>query len=144
MHGSRLQCNGKIDAFSSNVYDVIVCPGGGGCKSLASSTTLITMLKAQVAANRWIAAICAAPAVVLAAQKVVANVPMVCYPMKDLEATIGASLDKSGKRVLCSGKVITSVGPDSAIEFGLEIVKQVASKVKALDVARQVLSSYAL
>ncbi|EMH77660.1 DJ-1/PfpI family protein [Entamoeba histolytica HM-1:IMSS-B] len=47
-------------------YDVIAIPGGlPGADNLAGSQLLIQKIKEQLAANRFVAAICASPAIVL-------------------------------------------------------------------------------
>eukprot|EP00967_Tisochrysis_lutea_P058626 scaffold74600_cov29-Tisochrysis_lutea.AAC.4 len=55
-------------------WDAIALPGGmPGAKHLSECAPLVELLKAQVAANKTLGAVCAAPAIVLAAHGLVAS-----------------------------------------------------------------------
>lgn len=126
------------DVLSGHSYDVIVLPGGmPGAKHFAENKDLIQMLKHQKSEGRWYAAICASPAVVLKGQGISTTETMVCYDYKDFTDMLGGNIPKD--RVVVSGKCITSVGPGSAVDFGLAIVECLVGKAKADHVAKDMM-----
>lgn len=79
------------------------------------------------------AAICASPAVVFA-QNGLLNEKATCYPAEKFVEMLG---DKrvDGETVVVDGHVITSVGPGTALQFGLRLVSLLVSVEKAQEVA---------
>lgn len=128
------------DVLTRHKFDVIVLPGGmPGAKHFAESSELVTMLKEQKAAGRWYAAICASPAVVFKSKLIATDETMVCYDYKDFVDVVSKNGKMPSDRVVVSGKCITSVGPGSAIDFGLAIVECVVGKGKADHVAKDMM-----
>jgi 4-methyl-5(b-hydroxyethyl)-thiazole monophosphate biosynthesis len=126
------------EAQTGHHYDAIVLPGGmPGAKHFAENGDLVRMLKDQKASGRWYAAICASPAVVFKAKGIATTETIVCYDYKDFTDMLGANIPKD--RVVVSGKCITSVGPGSAVDFGLAIVECLVSKEKAEQVAKDMM-----
>ena len=67
--------------FGDSIPDCVVCPGGGkGAVNLSECTTLLAHLEKAWDAGRLVAAICAAPAVVLGKTKIPAGKKWTCYP----------------------------------------------------------------
>lgn len=108
--------------------DMLVLPGGmPGTKNLEACDALMTQVDAFYANERFIAAICAAPTV-FGHRGILKGRKACCYPgMEDglLEAKVSMDL------VCVDGKVITSRGMGTAIEFALTIVEVLDSKEKA-------------
>ena len=103
----------------SNV-DMIVLPGGGvGTRNMAEHVGLIQQLKKQAMDGKWIAAICAAPTI-LGKLGLLEGKSAVCYPGCEPQLT-GANVN-SAPSVIVDGKIITSRGPGTSLEFGLKIV----------------------
>ncbi|MDE6491491.1 MAG: DJ-1/PfpI family protein, partial [Muribaculaceae bacterium] len=99
----------------------LIAPGGmPGSTNLAQSLKLSEMLSAHHAAGGKIAAICAAPAVVLAPLGILDGRKATCYPGFE-DACMGA--DMQDARVVVDGNVITANGPSSAFPFALAIVR---------------------
>jgi 4-methyl-5(b-hydroxyethyl)-thiazole monophosphate biosynthesis len=67
--------------------------------------------------EKYIAAICAAPTILLKAD-ILKDRSMTCHPY--VQSQFDAYLDK---RVVIDGKVITSQNPGTAMEFALKIVE---------------------
>lgn len=107
-------------------FDIIVIPGGmKGAENCRDCPHLTKLLKVQSAAGRWIAAICASPAVVLNHHGFLDDVKAVAYP------SFMNQLKHQGEGRVCVDKhFITSMGPGSAIEFGMEIVKRLVGQAK--------------
>lgn len=103
-------------------FDCIVLPGGAeGSDRLAQSTELGHRLRGQVAAGGWIAAICAAPAA-LVAHSIGRGATLTSHPsVRDVVATHARYSEDS---VAVDGKLITSRGPGTAFEFALAIVER--------------------
>ena len=109
-------------------YDLIAVPGGmPGAKTIGENTVFVDFLKKHVAAGKSYGAICAAPAVVLQKNGLIpSGTPATCYPAfaKELEA-------RSEERVVTAGKLVTSQGPGTSIEFALALIEQVKDKLDA-------------
>lgn len=99
----------------------LIVPGGmPGSTNLAQSLKLCEMLTAHNAGGGKIAAICAAPAVVLAPLGILQGRKATCYPGFE-DACMGAAMQQS--RVVVDGNVVTANGPSSAFPFALAIVR---------------------
>ncbi len=100
----------------------LIIPGGmPGASNLAADETLCGLLKAQAARKGNIAAICAAPAVVLAPLGILDGKEATCYPgfEKQCEECGAVMVDS---KVVNLGNIITANGPGTAIQFALTIV----------------------
>lgn len=108
-------------------YDLVVCPGGmPGAAHLRDSKTLQTILEQQRASGRPYAAICAAPAVVLATHNML-DAKATCYPAPQFRATLTDPVDDA-VAVTGGGQITTSKGPGTALLFALELGEQLFGK----------------
>ena len=116
--------------------DVMIFPGGmPGSSNLAAFGKLMDIMQEHYAEGGTLAAICAAPSVVLSLLPNLEGKNMTCYD--GFEETLqakGAVYVKEG--VVVDGNIITGRGPGWAVEFGLAILAHVkgqetADKVKA-------------
>ena len=99
---------------------MIVLPGGmPGTANLVKHEGLAKQLNAFAQSGKWLAAICAAPSV-LGRMSLLKDKHVTSYPGYENQL-IGAIY--SEERVVQDGKLITSRGPGTAIEFSLELVK---------------------
>jgi 4-methyl-5(b-hydroxyethyl)-thiazole monophosphate biosynthesis len=110
--------------------DAVILPGGlPGATNLAKSGEVARLVKQMNAAGKLVAAICAAPAAVLAPLGILDGKKATCYP--------GDERDFSGKtvyseeRVVVDGNIITSQGPGTALEFALAIAARLAGQEMA-------------
>ncbi len=117
-------------------YDLIALAGGlGGAENLAGCTPLIERLRRQRAAGRRYAAICAAPALVLAPHGL----------LDDLHATAYPSFQDHLPRpctdtVVEDGQCITSQGPGTAMRFALALVECLTDRTRRDQVAAALLA----
>lgn len=124
-------------------WDVIACPGGmPGAERLSDCAALTRLLRRQRGSGRWIAAICAAPAVVLAEHNLLEfDEKATCYPnpkfKKFLDASCAGWWDAP---VVVDRRVITSQGPGTSLQFALKIVEVLCGRDKALELAAQLLT----
>lgn len=111
----------------------LILPGGmPGATNLYEFAPLRGLLKRQSeSASGKIAAICAAPAVVLGQLGLLDGKKATCYPGFE-EMLHGAKADAAP--VVVDGKFVTSNGPSTALQWALTIVKE----TKGTDVAVQV------
>ena len=78
----------KIDECVGKEWDAIACPGGmPGAEHLRDSAPLTELLKAQVAANKVTAAVCASPAVVFATHGLL-PAKATCFPVDKFKAVV--------------------------------------------------------
>ena len=121
-------------SVTSAAYDCVVLPGGmPGAKRLADDARVMAIVEAQLQSERGItAAMCASPGVILAPRGWLNGVASTAHPafVKDLPNDASAQ-----GRVVVDGRVITSRGPGTAIEFALALVEALFGKDKALEVA---------
>ena len=116
--------------------DVMIFPGGmPGSANLAAFGKLMDIMQQHHAEGGTVAAICAAPSVVLTLLPDLDGKKMTCYDgFEEAITAKGAEYVKEG--VVTDGNVITGRGPGWAVEFGLAILahvkgQEIADKVKA-------------
>ncbi len=140
--GVKLEADCLIKECAVKPWDAIVLPGGmPGSEHLSNCKPLMTLIKSQIKTQRWLAAICAAPAVVLGRHDLISDKNATCYPafQQELEPKVAHI---AHKKVVVDHKLITSQGPGTATEFALTIVNEVFGDDKAAQVAAAMLSNY--
>jgi protein deglycase len=140
--GSRqlsIKADSKIGEVESD-YDTVVLPGGmPGAENLANSSQVTTLLKQLNNQKKLIAAICAAPAVVLSPLGLLENKNATCYP--GMEKNFSQTTTYQNQKVVIDENIITSQGPATALEFSLIIVEQLSGKEAAKKISAAVLST---
>lgn len=100
-------------------FDLIVLPGGmGGATTLRAHPGVQETLRKFHAAGKWVGAICAGP-LALARAGLLDGHAYTCYPGLQKEIPSGKWKDA---RVVVDGKLVTSQGPGTCIEFALKLV----------------------
>lgn len=133
----KLVADVLLDEAAKSSYDLIVLPGGlGGAQAFANSETLVNLLKKQSESDRYYGAICASPALVLEPHGLLKGKKATAFP-----AMCEKLSDKSEveNRVVVDGKLITSRGPGTSVEFSLAIVEKLLGREKALEIAKAML-----
>lgn len=136
-HDIRVDTDITVDELDEE-FDAVVVPGGGkGSKSIAADAESVELIRRHFAKGKLVAAICAAPVVVLhKACKLLMGRRFTCYP--GLEAEVqGATF--SEERVVVDGNLLTSRGAGSAGEFAVAIVAELLGKEAAEELATSVL-----
>jgi len=117
-------------------YDLIALPGGEvGARTLGANAALIQQLREQRLAHRWTAALCAAPALVLAAHGLLDGKQATGYP-----AFREALLHYVDLPVVVDGHTITGQGPASAMAFALMCVEKLVGEARRRDVSEALLA----
>lgn len=115
----------------------VILPGGmPGAQNLADDFRVRHLIERQLNRNGMIAAICAAPAVVLGAMGLLNGRKVTCYPGFETYCS-GASMQPEG--VVVDDNIITAKGPAFAIPFGLAIVEKSIDSLAARQVAEGML-----
>ncbi|SMC22175.1 4-methyl-5(b-hydroxyethyl)-thiazole monophosphate biosynthesis [Andreprevotia lacus DSM 23236] len=137
-HDIVVQADAGFAAVAELQADAIVLPGGGpGTQALGDCLPLHERLRAQAAAGRRVAAICAAPTV-LAKAGVLQGREATCFPgLEQVLAEHGAKV--SNYQVVTDDIVTTSRGPATAGLFGIELARLLVGHDKALAVGRAML-----
>jgi len=121
--GMRVQPDADLDAVLDDTFDMIVLPGGmPGAEHLKNDARIQSLLKRLSADGKYTAAICAAP-IALAAAGLLGGKRATSYPGFAL-----AGAQASGEAVVVDGKVVTSRGPGTAMDFALQLVEELAGK----------------
>ncbi len=125
--GVRLVADCLLDDVMDDEFDMVVLPGGlPGADNLDNDERIHRLLTRISGAGGYTAAICAAPRV-LANAGVLNNRKATSYPgfidSMDLPSTTVLA-----DAVVIDGKVITSRGPGTAMDFTLELIEQLAGK----------------
>lgn len=124
-HDIVMKADILIEEADTN-YDAIVLPGGGkGSQNLADSWTVNEKLLMIANSGAVVAAICAAPPVVLGPAGLLNGRKAVCYPGSE---EFYPEFEFGEERVCVDGNLITARGPGVALEFALAIVEKLASK----------------
>lgn len=136
-HGIGLAPDTLIDKVSADNFDVIVLVGGNpGFVNLGKSEKVLKLVKEMFDRDKYVTAICGAPSV-LAKAGVIQGKKATVFP--GMEGTLTGAQYRD-ERVVVDGKVITSQGPGTAMEFAIKLVEVLAGKGKAGEVTKQVLA----
>ncbi|XP_050072638.1 protein dj-1beta-like [Anopheles maculipalpis] len=134
-------------ATEDGLPDAIILPGGlYGAKAMAEAPDVGTLLERQQKAGKLVAAICAAPTVLLAHGKLFAGRRLTSYPaFREQMAEAGyvwedpAAAGSPLGRVVRDDNLITSLGPATTFDFGLAIGAALAGQEVADQVAADLL-----
>ena len=133
--GVRLVADKLIGECVAEDWDAIMVPGGmPGAQNLSDNEAFVSLLKQQHSSGKLIAAICAAPYVVLACHGLLEGKSATAYPgfREDLKK-VGAT--PSDEVVVIDGNIITSQGPGSAMQFALAVVTRLCGEELSHEVA---------
>ena len=114
-------------------HDCLLLPGGPGVALLRASPLVRALVASHHAAGALLAAICAAPAVLhdaglLTGRRYTAHASMA----DELPAILGK------ERVVRDGRLLTSRGAGTAIDFGLALVEALVSPKKSAEIAASI------
>lgn len=110
-------------------FDMIVLPGGlPGADHLNNDPRIHSLLKKMHSDGKYIAAICAAPKV-LARAGLLKNKQATSFPGAIPKQDL-SGVDYKEQAVVIDGKIITSRGPGTAMDFALTLIEILADKDK--------------
>ncbi len=120
-----------LDAVLDQDFDLVVLPGGlGGAQRLEADQRIAALLRRMTEQGRYVAAICAAPKVLVSAGLVggreVTAYPGVLDGQPDIKLSSAA--------VVRDGTFITSRGPGTAMDFALSLIEILCGPAKRNEV----------
>jgi len=123
--GTVLVPDATLDAALDRDYDMVVLPGGQpGARNLELDPRIASLLRRMAQQNKYTAAICAAPKV-LAAAGLLDGRRATTYP-GTLDPARYPRVRLEQLAVVADGKVVTSRGPGTAMDFALELIELLA------------------
>ena len=127
--GTVLIPDSDIDTELKNDFDMIVLPGGlPGADHLNDDQRIRELLVKMANSEKYTAAICAAPKV-LASTGLLDNRRATSFPgALDGQPTENMSYEEAP--VVQDGKVITSRGPGTAMDFALQLIEVLSGSAK--------------
>jgi len=127
-HGIKVAADAAAEDVVLTAGDMVVLPGGmGGVASIEGSKEAMELVR-QAAADdsMYLAAICAAPAMLARAGLIGKGQQAVCYPGMEGELlSAGAEAPMEQPAVVC-GRLITSQAPGTAYDFALALLAVLA------------------
>ena len=123
----------SLDEALTQEFDLVVLPGGlPGADNLNNDSRIHVLLKKMANSGKFVGAVCAAPTV-LAKAGLLKGKKATGYP-GFLESLDLPDTEVTGRAVECDGKVITSRGPGTAMDFALTLIEALAGKQKRQEV----------
>jgi 4-methyl-5(b-hydroxyethyl)-thiazole monophosphate biosynthesis len=120
-HGVTVLADKALDAVVADDYDMVVLPGGmPGAAHLKNDARIVSLLRRFAAEGRYTAAICAAPGV-LAHAGLLDERSATSFP-GFLATDSAPGIRLRDEAVVVDGKVVTSRGAGTAMEFGLALI----------------------
>ena len=133
--GTQVLPDSELGQASIDDFDMIALPGGQpGVANLRADARVIRLVKEMAAAEKPVAAICAAP-MVLADAGILEGRRATAYP-GSLEALDVKGLAFENSVLVTDGNIITSRGPGTAVDFGLALVEHLEGKAKRDEVEK--------
>jgi protein deglycase len=126
-----------LEKVRPETCDMVVLPGGlDGTRNLGNDPRVIEFVRAVHSGGKWVAAICAAPTVLLEAGIGVGK-RMTSHPSVQEKMT---GVDYETQRVSTDGKIITSRAAGTTFDFAFTLVEKLVGREKIAEVNRGVLA----
>lgn len=127
--GTQLVPDTTLEAVLEQNFDMIVLPGGmPGARHLKEDPRIIGLLKEMAGQGKYTAAICAAP-IALAEAGLLAGKRATSYP-GFLDKMDVPGMTYVADAVVRDGKILTSRGPGTAMDFALALIETLSGKSK--------------
>lgn len=124
---------------NSTLYDLVYLPGGSeGTKNLSINPKVEYILHQHIISDKYIAAICAAPLILIEKGLIDKNTLITSHPSISGKFH---SYNYSNNKFVIDGKILTSRGVGTAIEFVLAIIELLSGKEIAQKVAQDIVFS---
>ena len=123
-----------IDYAGTDGKDFMIFPGGmPGTKNLAACDMLMDLMQEHYDDGGSVAAICAAPGLVLSRLEGISGKRVTCFDgFEDRLVAAGAVFEP--RPAITDGRVVTGRSAGHAVAFGLEILKKIKGEAVAADV----------
>ena len=133
--GIRFQADRLAGDLDAGDFEALVIPGGPGVALLREDGRAERLARGFAAADRWVAAICAAPLVL-------ADAGLLDGRRHTAHSSTHAALgiQEPCERVVRDGKILTSRGAGTALDFSLELVRVLIDEEKASSIAASIMA----
>jgi len=131
--GITLHADSTLESVMGLEFDCLLLPGGPGVPQLRADPRVAERITRQRDRGGWIAAICAAPLVLKGSGILETHRYTAHFSVSD---ELTAAL--LGERVVSDGKLLTSRGAGTAVDFGLMLVEKLFSPQKAKEIAASI------
>lgn len=132
--GIRMEADRLLSDESAADFDLLFVPGGPGVASLRADGRPAALAKAFASAGKPVAAICAAPLVLMDAGLLEGR-KFTAY--HSVRSELGGGLDE---RVVVDGNLITSRGAGTAMDFALALVSFLGGGDLAARIAGEIMA----
>ncbi|MBI5692666.1 MAG: DJ-1/PfpI family protein [Verrucomicrobia bacterium] len=131
--GIGLKADFPLEAITPDLFDCLLLPGGPGVRHLRADPRVRDLVRRHYDGGKWLAAICAAPTVLLDAG-ILPALRHTAHP------SVASELPNRlvGEKVVVDRNIITSRGAGTAVEFGLKIVEMLFSTEKSAEIGRSI------
>ena len=134
----------KDEMLSPFHWDAVILPGGiPGAPNIAASQEACVFIKEMANIDKWVCAICAAPALVLAPLGILEGKKFTCFPGMEEKVSGAKWCDDrvviDGKPLPSRGGIITSRGAGTAGEFAVAIISKLLHELDGKKIAEKVL-----
>jgi 4-methyl-5(b-hydroxyethyl)-thiazole monophosphate biosynthesis len=131
--GITAHADAALSTEQGKLFDLLFLPGGAGVKNLRADLRVGELVLKHHAAGRWLAAICAAPTVLndcglLTGKRYTAHFSVA----SELPAIL------FDERIVTDGRITTSRGAGTAVEFGLHLVALLTSPAKSTEISKAI------
>jgi len=131
-NGITLEATRLFSDVAEQVFDAVILPGGPGVKQIRGDARIIACLRRHHEAGKLLAAICAAPLLLLDAG-LADGIAYTAHP-----STAEELPDARGEAVVADGHILTSRGAGTAAEFALALVRGLCGEASAKEVAESI------
>ncbi len=119
-HGTPMRASMLVEDIGGITFDALVIPGGSrGADHIARSDAAKDIIRHHWDEGKIVAAICAAPAVVLGPMGLLDGKYCTCFP--GMERRFPPTAKHRTGHVVVDGNLVTSRAPGTAIEFALKV-----------------------
>jgi 4-methyl-5(b-hydroxyethyl)-thiazole monophosphate biosynthesis len=125
--GTVLVPDTTLDEAMQQSFDMVVLPGGQpGTNNLKADSRILALVQRLAQQDKFVAAVCAAPSVLATAGlldgKRATSFPGALTPFPKVNREPGAVVE--------DGKIITSRGPGTAMDFALTLIEKLSGRAK--------------
>jgi len=128
-HNITIQADTVLNDFKADTDGILIPGGMPGSANIAASRKVRTIVQDFDREEKLVAAICAAPALVLGGAGVLKGRSFTCYP--GMEGEAGPDGHYTGDRVVVDGNLITGNGPGGAAEFAGAVISYLKGAVQS-------------
>ena len=122
-HGICVAAERQISQVALETGDMLLLPGGPGVEALERHGQACALIRqAARQTGVWLAAICAAPAL-LGRMGLLAGRRAVCYPGMEADLSRHGAIPQMEQAAVVDGEFVTGRGPGAAFDFAFKVLE---------------------